>query len=106
MTGGSGRFCFGCLLVASLTSYAASTAGAQATSSTSVGQASVSSGQAWPTRPVRVIVPITAGSATDVIARIASERLAAQLGQNFVIDNRPGASGTIGTSAAAKAEAD
>jgi tripartite-type tricarboxylate transporter receptor subunit TctC len=61
---------------------------------------------AWPTRPVRVIVPITAGSATDVIARIVSERLAAQLGQNFVIDNRPGASGTIGISAAAKAEAD
>jgi tripartite-type tricarboxylate transporter receptor subunit TctC len=62
--------------------------------------------QGWPTRPVRVIVPITAGSATDIITRIVSERLAAQLGQNFVIDNRPGASGTIGISAAAKAEAD
>ena len=62
--------------------------------------------QAWPTRPVRVIVPITAGSATDIITRIVSERLASQLGQNFVIDNRPGASGTIGISAAAKAEAD
>jgi tripartite-type tricarboxylate transporter receptor subunit TctC len=62
--------------------------------------------QAWPTRPVRVIVPITAGSATDIIARIVSERLASQLGQNFVIDNRPGASGTIGISAAAKAEGD
>ena len=62
--------------------------------------------QAWPTKPVRVIVPITAGSATDIIARIVSERIAAQLGQNFVVDNRPGATGTIGISAAAKAEAD
>ena len=62
--------------------------------------------QAWPTKPVRVIVPITAGSATDIIARIVSERVAAQLGQNFVVDNRPGATGTIGISAAAKAEAD
>jgi len=61
---------------------------------------------AWPTKPVRVIVPITAGSATDIIARIVSERVASQLGQNFVVDNRPGASGTIGISAAAKAEPD
>jgi tripartite-type tricarboxylate transporter receptor subunit TctC len=60
----------------------------------------------WPTKPVRVIVPITAGSATDIIARIVTERVAAQVGQNFVIDNRPGASGTIGISAAAKAEPD
>ena len=62
--------------------------------------------QAWPTKPVRVIVPVTAGSATDTIARIVSERLAVQLGQNLVLDNRPGASGTIGIAAAAKAEAD
>jgi tripartite-type tricarboxylate transporter receptor subunit TctC len=66
----------------------------------------VAGAQAWPARPVRVIVPITAGSATDIIARIVFERVAAQLGQNFVIDNRPGASGTIGIAAAAKAEAD
>ena len=55
---------------------------------------------------MRVIVPVTAGSATDTIARIVSERLAVQLGQNLVLDNRPGASGTIGIAAAAKAEAD
>ena len=66
----------------------------------------VAGAQAWPTKPVRVIVPITAGSATDIIARIVFERVSAQLGQNFVIDNRPGASGTIGIAAAAKAEAD
>ena len=74
---------------------------------TGTGQArSTSSGQAWPAKPMRVIVPVTAGSATDTIARIVSERLAVQLGQNLVLDNRPGASGTIGIAAAAKAEAD
>ena len=74
---------------------------------TGAGQArSTSSGQAWPAKPMRVIVPVTAGSATDTIARIVSERLAVQLGQNLVLDNRPGASGTIGIAAAAKAEAD
>ena len=70
------------------------------------GMPSFAGAQAWPTKPVRVIVPITAGSATDIIARIVTERVAAQLGQNFVIDNRPGGTGTIGISAAAKAEAD
>lgn len=62
--------------------------------------------QSWPTKPVRVIVPVTAGSATDVITRLVAERLSAQLGQNLVVDNRPGASGTIGIGAVAKAEAD
>lgn len=61
---------------------------------------------AWPTKPVRVMVPVTAGSATDIVARIVSERLGAQLGQNLVVDNRPGASGTIGIAATAKAEGD
>jgi tripartite-type tricarboxylate transporter receptor subunit TctC len=69
-------------------------------------QTNTAASHPWPTKPVRVIVPITAGSATDIIARIVSERVAAQVGQNFVIDNRPGASGTIGISAAAKADAD
>jgi tripartite-type tricarboxylate transporter receptor subunit TctC len=74
--------------------------------SVATGMPSFAGAQAWPTKPVRVIVPITAGSATDIIARIVTERVAAQLGQNFVIDNRPGGTGTIGISAAAKAEAD
>jgi len=74
--------------------------------STAVPMHSRAAEHAWPTKPVRVIVPITAGSATDIIARIVSERVASQLGQNFVVDNRPGASGTIGISAAAKAEPD
>ena len=62
--------------------------------------------QTWPAKPMRVIVPFTAASATDTIARIVSERLSAQLGQNIVIENRPGAGGTIGVGVVARAEPD
>src|SRR5450756_2540643 len=47
----------------------------------------------WPDRPVRFIVPFPAGSASDIVARIVAQKLGAQLGQQFVIDNRSGASG-------------
>ena len=60
----------------------------------------------WPNRPVRFVVPFTAGSATDAVARIVGERLGAQLGQTFVIENRTGAGGTIGMGVAAKANPD
>ena len=53
-----------------------------------------------------VVVPFTAGSATDIMARTVAERLSAQLGQPFVIENRPGAGGTIGMAAVARAEPD
>ena len=62
--------------------------------------------QAWPTKPLRVVVPFTAASATDTVARMVSERLSAQLGQNLVIENRPGAGGTIGVGVVARAEPD
>lgn len=62
--------------------------------------------QNWPTKPLRVVVPFTAGSATDTVARLVSERLSAQLGYNLVIENRPGAGGTIGMGVVAKAEPD
>ncbi|HLX79558.1 MAG TPA: tripartite tricarboxylate transporter substrate binding protein [Burkholderiales bacterium] len=62
--------------------------------------------QQWPTKPVRVVVPFTGGSATDIMARIVSERLSQVLGQPFVVDNRPGAGGTIGVAAVAKADPD
>src|SRR4051794_21489717 len=68
--------------------------------------ASTGSGQAWPSKPVRVIVPFTPGSGTDIMARTVSEGLSKQLGQPVVIENRPGAGGTIGEAIVAKADAD
>ena len=62
--------------------------------------------QAWPAKPLRATVAFTAGSATDIIARTLGERLWAQLGQPVVIENRPGASGTIGAAIVARAEPD
>ena len=61
---------------------------------------------AWPGRPVRVIVPFPASGATDLVARVIAQRVSQELGQQLVIDNRPGAGGTIGTAEAAKAAAD
>jgi tripartite-type tricarboxylate transporter receptor subunit TctC len=66
-----------------------------------------SQAQAWPTRqPLRVIVPLSAGSATDIVARLVFEQVAKQIGQTIVIENRTGASQTIGAGAVAKAEPD
>jgi len=61
---------------------------------------------AWPAKPLRATVAFTAGSATDIIARTLGARLWAQLGQPAVIENRPGASGTIGAAIVARAEPD
>ena len=60
----------------------------------------------YPDRPVRLIVPFIAGSAPDVAARQAGQRLAAGLGQQFVIENKPGAAGNIGAEVAARAAPD
>ena len=60
----------------------------------------------YPTRPVKLIVPFAPASATDVLGRLIADRLARSLGQPFVVDNRPGAAGTIGTTSGAKAPAD
>jgi len=62
--------------------------------------------QGWPDRPVHIVVPLTAGSATDVMARTVGQRLAEQLGQAFIVDNKPGAAGTIGVGAVARARPD
>lgn len=62
--------------------------------------------QTFPTRPVTIIVPSTAGGGTDIIARIIGDQLSMQLGQAFVIENRPGAGLLVGTAAAANAEPD
>jgi tripartite-type tricarboxylate transporter receptor subunit TctC len=62
--------------------------------------------QAWPSKPVRVVVPLTAGSATDVMARIVFDEVSKQVGQPIVIENRPGAGNSIGMNAVAKADPD
>jgi len=60
----------------------------------------------WPNKTLRVVVPFTPGSATDAVARIVTERLGTQLGQTIVVENRPGAGGTIGVAVVAKANPD
>jgi len=63
--------------------------------------------QGWaPERPMRLIVPFTPGGSTDIIARVVGQRLGALLGQSVVVENRPGAGGTIGSDAVAKAAPD
>ncbi len=62
--------------------------------------------QAWPSRPVRIVVGFPAGGATDIQARLMGQWLSERLGQQFIIENRAGASGNIGTDAVAKAPAD
>ena len=62
--------------------------------------------QDFPSKPVQIIVPFTAGGGADVIVRALAQRLAETWGRNVVIDNRAGASGMIGTELAAKAEPD
>ena len=62
--------------------------------------------QAYPSRPIRVIVPFQAGSAPDQIIRITTQHMAQTLGQPFVIDNKPGANGNIGVAEAARAAPD
>jgi len=70
-----------------------------------VGVASASA-QEWPQRPVRLVVPYPAGGGTDIVARVLAQKLGDALGQRFVVENKTGASGTIGAQTVAKAEAD
>jgi tripartite-type tricarboxylate transporter receptor subunit TctC len=62
--------------------------------------------QAWPAKPVKVIAVFPAGGSVDQVARVLAQQLTAQTGQSFVVDNRGGASGSIGTAALAKADPD
>ena len=64
------------------------------------------SAETWPTKPLRAIVPVGAGSTTDIIPRVVFEQLSAQLGQSIVVENRAGAGGTIGSAFVAKADPD
>ena len=62
--------------------------------------------QAWPAKPIRLVVPFPPGGGTDIIARETSQRVAAATGWTFVIENKPGAGGNLGVDAAAKSPAD
>jgi len=62
--------------------------------------------QTYPTKPVRLIVPFPAGGATDLFARTLSQKISEKLGQTVVVENRPGAGGTLGADLAAKATPD
>jgi tripartite-type tricarboxylate transporter receptor subunit TctC len=60
----------------------------------------------YPTKPVTVVVPQAPGGANDAIARIVAQKLSEQMGQQFIVDNRPGAGGNLGTAVAGKAKPD
>ena len=62
--------------------------------------------QSYPSKPIRLVVPFPAGGATDIFARVLSQKMGDKLGQNVVVENRPGAGGTIGADLAAKAAPD
>ena len=69
-------------------------------------QAPLALAQTYPTKPIRLIVPFPAGGATDLFARSLSQKLGERLGQSVVVDNKPGAGGTLGSDLAAKATPD
>jgi tripartite-type tricarboxylate transporter receptor subunit TctC len=64
------------------------------------------SAQAWPARPVKVIIPFPPGGTLDTLGRSLAQKLSEQLGQPFVVENKPGGNGTIGADQVAKAQAD
>ncbi len=67
---------------------------------------SVAAAQPYPTKPVRIVVPFVAGGTTDIIAREVAAHLTKTMGQNFVVDNKPGAGGNVGSDSVAKSAPD
>ena len=71
-----------------------------------VAATSMAGAQAWPTRAMQVISPFTAGNANDIVGRVVLDQVSKQIGQSFVIENRPGGGGSLGASFVAKADPD
>src|SRR5437764_12046149 len=71
-----------------------------------VAFASAATAQSFPTKPIRVVVPFPPGGGTDIVARTVTPKMAEILGQPFIVENRAGAGGNIGTDAVAKSPAD
>ena len=66
----------------------------------------IAKAQAYPTRPVRIIVVVAAGGGNDIVARLIGQFLSERFGQSFIIENRPGAGGNVGTEAVIRAPSD
>lgn len=66
----------------------------------------LSQAQAWPAKPVRLVVPFPAGGATDTVARVVAQQVATETGQSFIVDNKAGAGGTLGATEGMRAAAD
>jgi len=77
-----------------------------ALAATLIAGAGAAFAQAWPTKPVKVIIPFPPGGTLDTVGRMLAQKLGDQLGQSFVVENRAGGNGTIGSDAVAKAPAD
>jgi tripartite-type tricarboxylate transporter receptor subunit TctC len=85
---------------------AAISAGAALAQPAPNGASGTSTTESWPDRPIHFIVPFTPGSSSDIVARIVVQKLGERLGQQFIVENRAGASGNIGTEAIAHADPD
>lgn len=73
---------------------------------TALGSAATAQAQAYPNKPIRLVVPFAPGGATDVLARLLADKMAPRLGQAIVVDNKAGAAGIVGTDAVAKSAPD
>lgn len=96
----------GVSLVAGCTRRTVLARGGAAVAATTLGLPLGSAAETWPARPVRMIVAFPPGGATDILARVVGQRLATLLGQQIVVENKPGAGSIIGLEAAAKAMPD